>query len=116
MERKSKRRPRVIISDDTRLASAREFHGSAMRTTLGLDSARAAISANAQIRTQLKLPGVGLLSWCGHGAGQHGDSSGADEMLISGRMTESVNGLGFRIANFESRIGEADGEAARGKG
>jgi len=29
------------------------------RTTLGLDSARDAISANTQIRTQLKLPTVG---------------------------------------------------------
>jgi phospholipase/carboxylesterase len=33
-------------------------------------------AANAQIPTQLKLPAVGLLSWCRHGAGQ-----GADEMF-----------------------------------
>ena len=33
------------------------------RTTLGLDSARDSISANAQSRTQLKRPTVGFLYW-----------------------------------------------------
>jgi len=49
------------------------------------------------------------VAWRRDGAGQS-----ADEMFISGRKTESVSGLGFPIANFESRIGRADGEAAKG--
>jgi hypothetical protein len=41
---------------------------------------RDAISANAKIRTQLKLPAVGFLKWRWHGAGQKTDE-GADEMF-----------------------------------
>jgi hypothetical protein len=55
------------------------------RTTLGLDSARDAISANAQMRTQLKLPAVGLLSRCRHGAGRPEQSARTRCLTISAR-------------------------------
>ena len=88
-----------------RIASRKSYVSG--RIALGLDSARDAISANAQIRTQLKLAAVGFLSWIGHGAGQHAAGQAADEMFDYLGTAPEEAGVAVLAPNSRDRTWDA---------